>query len=69
MAFALLVSAAITAAPQVSLMPARASATASVRIVAATRVHLGPGEGQRLVRAAIRVEDGSRRPALLVEFQ
>lgn len=69
MAFAFLALAAIAAAPQPSLMPVRASATASVRILTGARVHLGPADGQRLVRAAIRVEDGSRRPALLVEFQ
>ena len=69
MALALLAFAAIAAAPQASLMPARASATASVRIVSGTRVHLGPAAGQRLIKAAVRIEDGSRRPALLVEFQ
>ena len=69
MTFALVAFAAIAAAPPASLMPVRASATASVRIVAAARVHLGPANGQRLVKAAIRVEDGSRRPALLIEFQ
>ncbi len=71
MAFALLVSAAFAAAPA-TLMPARAQATASIRIITAARVHLGPSRNsgeQQLVRAAVRIEDGSRRPALLVEFQ
>ena len=69
MTFAILALAVVAATPNSSLMPARASATASVRIVSAGRVHLGPLSGQRLVKAAIRIEDGSRRPALLIEFQ
>lgn len=72
MAFALLALTSLAATPQASVMPAHASATASIRIVLGARVHLGPatdrGE-QALVRAAVRIEDGSRRPALLVEFQ
>ncbi|MEO6580860.1 MAG: hypothetical protein ABIN83_06875 [Sphingomicrobium sp.] len=53
-------------------MPTRADATVSVRVVSGARVHLGPpanGAEQRWIPASVRIEDGSRRPALLVEFQ
>jgi len=63
--------AAASIASSGSMLPARASATASVRIVAGARVHLGPsaaGEA-RLVKANVRIEDGQRRPAQLIEFQ
>ncbi|MES2903830.1 MAG: hypothetical protein V4696_06570 [Pseudomonadota bacterium] len=42
---------------------------ASVRIVHGARVHLGPSSTVRLVKASIRVEDGQRRSAYLIEFQ
>lgn len=52
-------------------MPAHASATASVRILAGAVVHLGPAAASQapLVRATVRTEDGQRRPAQLIEFQ
>ena len=59
--------ATLAASPQPTRMPAEAPAMASVRIVSAARVHLGPAE-QRLIRAAVHI-DGARRPAMLVEFQ
>ena len=50
----------------------KVSAQASVRILSGARVTLGErAEGQPYVvsKASVRVEDGSRRPAQLVEFQ
>ena len=47
-------------------------AQAFVRILPAARVSLGPhaeGGGRTLTNATITVEDGTRRPAKLVEFQ
>jgi hypothetical protein len=49
-----------------------AQATASVRILSAARVHLGHGaqpEGYALHAAHVRLEDGRRHPAKLIEFQ
>jgi hypothetical protein len=66
-----LIAAASLASPG-TIMPARASAQASVRIVAGARVHLGPSADAseaRLIKASVRTEDGQRRPAILVEFQ
>ncbi len=68
MTFALLALAAIAQpalAPTAAVMPAQAS----VRILSGARVHLGPSSKARLVKASVRVEDGQRRPALLIEFQ
>ena len=49
--------------------PARMSAQATVRILSGARVHLGPTSEARMVKAAVRVEDGQRRPAYLIEFE
>jgi hypothetical protein len=54
-----------TPGPVGAVMPARASA----RILTGARVHLGPSSTARLVKASVHIEDGQRRPALLVEFQ
>ena len=51
---------------------AEVSAQASVRIVSGARVTLGKaalGEPYLVSKASVRLEDGSRRPAQLVEFQ
>ncbi len=53
--------------PQATRMPPRVTATASVRIIAAARIHFDRAN-PRLVRAAVHV-DGARRPAYLVEFE
>jgi hypothetical protein len=47
------------------MIPARAT----VRIVSGARVHLGPNSTARLIKASVRVEDGQRRTAFLVEFE
>ena len=54
-----------TLRPVGTLMPAQAT----VRIVSGARVHLGPLAKARMVKASIRVEDGQRRPAFLIEFE
>ena len=46
-------------------MPARAT----VRIVSGAKVHLGPSSSAMMVKASVRVEDGQRRPAYLIEFE
>jgi hypothetical protein len=72
MAPLLLAVASLAASSGGTLMPARASATASVRIVSATRVTLGKTADSgnfRVTRANVRTEDGQSRPAQLVEFQ
>ncbi len=51
--------------PVGTIMPARAT----VRIVAGVKVHLGPSSRARMVKATVRVEDGQRRPAYLIEFE
>jgi len=53
------------ARPTGTLMPARAT----VRILSGAKVHLGPASDARLVKASVRVEDGQRRPAYLIEFE
>ena len=68
MALALLALAAIASTP-VAPATTRASAPVSVRILPGARVHLGPSSKQRMVKAAVRVEDGQRRPAYLIEFE
>ena len=68
MALVYLVLAAI-AQPSVAPAPAVMSARASVRIISGARVHLGPTSKARLVKASVRVEDGQRRPAFLIEFE
>jgi len=68
MALVYLALAAI-AQPSVAPAPAMMSARASVRIVSGTRVHLGPTSKARLVKASVRIEDGQRRPAFLIEFE
>lgn len=49
----------------------RASATATVRILAGTVIRNGPAQSSQLpmVRTTVRAPDGTRLPALLVEFQ
>ena len=69
MALALLALAAIASAPAGPAMSARASAQVSIRILSGTRVHLGPSLTARMVKAVVRVEDGQRRPAYLIEFE
>ena len=69
MALAFLALAAIVSAPIGPAAPARASAQATVRILSGARVHLGPSSTARMVKAAVRVEDGQRRPAYLIEFE
>ena len=54
-----------SARPAGTIMPARAT----VRIVAGARVRLGPSSKARMVKASVRVEDGQRRPAYLIEFE
>ena len=68
MVFASLALAAIASTP-VAPAPARASASATIRILQGARVHLGPSSETRLVKASVRVEDGQRRPAFLIEFE
>ena len=53
------------ARPAGTLMPARAT----VRILAGAKVHLGPSSKARMIKASVRVEDGQRRPAYLIEFE
>ena len=69
MALALLALAAIASAPAGPAMSERASAQVSIRILSGTRVHLGPSLTARMVKAVVRVEDGQRRPAYLIEFE
>ncbi len=54
-----------SARPTGTLMPAQAT----VRILSGTKVHLGPSSDARLIKASVRVEDGQRRPAYLIEFE
>jgi hypothetical protein len=54
-----------SARPTGTLMPAQAT----VRILSGAKVHLGPSSDARLVKASVRVEDGQRRPAYLIEFE
>ena len=68
MLFALLALATI-ASTSTGPVSARASAPATVRILSGARVHLGPSSKARMVKAAVRVEDGQRRPAYLIEFE
>lgn len=65
----------LAAAPLVSAhvpTKAAAAAQASVRILKPARVRLGAEpqpDGRKLQAATVTVENGSRRPAQLVEFQ
>jgi hypothetical protein len=62
----------MTSTPGATLMPARASAQVSIRIMSATRVTLGKTADSgnfRVTRVNVRTEDGQTRPAQLVEFQ
>ncbi|MCY7280786.1 MAG: hypothetical protein LH610_07815 [Sphingomonas bacterium] len=68
MVLAFLALAAITSAPALPVAT-RMPASASVRIVSGARVHLGPASRPLMVKAAVRIEDGQRRPALLIEFE
>ena len=55
-----------------STMRATASARAGVRILTAAKIRLGSHvqpEGYKLNASSVTLEDGSRRPAKLVEFQ
>ena len=69
MALALLALAALASASPSSSTLTRASALATVRILSGARVHLGPSSKAHMVKAAVRVEDGQRRPAYLIEFE
>ena len=67
---ALAAAGAATAAPPArNAARATASAPATVRILPGARVHLGPASRARMVKAVVRVEDGQRRPAYLIEFE
>ena len=70
-AYALL-AAAVSPAPVHVPTKAVAPAQASVRILSGARVNLSAAaqpEGHAVKRAQVTVEDGTRRPAQLVEFQ
>ena len=70
-AFALLAATAPSAPVHVPTR-AVASAQASVRILSGAKIRLSAAaqpEGHVMKRAQITVEDGTRRPAQLVEFQ
>ncbi|HEV2044102.1 MAG TPA: hypothetical protein VGR05_05425, partial [Sphingomicrobium sp.] len=69
MALALLALATLASASPSSSTPARASALATVRILPGARVHLSPSSKAHMVKASVRVEDGRRRPAYLIEFE
>jgi len=69
MALALIALMALASASPTSLPTIRASAPATVRILPGARVHLGPSSRARMVKAAVRVEDGQRRTAYLIEFE
>ncbi len=69
MAIAFFLLAALASAPAAPSTEARASVPATVRILPGARVHLGPSSKARMVKAAVRVEDGQRRPAYLIEFE
>jgi hypothetical protein len=65
-------AAAVAQAPVHVPTRAVAVARASARIVRPARVTLSTGpqpDGHKLQAATVTVEDGSRRPARLVEFQ
>ncbi|MEO7410989.1 MAG: hypothetical protein ABIU10_06685 [Sphingomicrobium sp.] len=51
--------------PTATLMPARAT----VRILSGAKIHLGPSSDARMIKASVRIEDGQRRPAFLIEFE
>ena len=61
----LLALSALTPAPVAPASPPRAV----VRIVSGARLHLGPTSKARMIKASVRVEDGQRRPAYLIEFE
>ena len=76
LAIAVLAAQVGAAVPGESIQPwnsrVSASAHATVRILSAARISLGSEtqpEGYKVVDARIRVEDGSRRQAKLIEFQ
>ena len=54
-----------SARPTGTMMPARAT----VRILSGAKVHLGPSSQAMMIKASVRVEDGQRRPAYLIEFE
>lgn len=60
---------ATLAQPSASAVPATLPARASVRILSAARIHLGPASTAQMVKASVRIEDGQRRPAYLIEFE
>ena len=69
-----LMAAQLAALPPANVRSARvtASARASVRILSAAKVHLGSRAqpaGHKATETGVTLEDGSRRPAKLVEFQ
>ena len=68
MALAFLALAAIASVPTAPVAT-RMPTTATVRILSGARVHLGPSSSKRMVNAVVRVEDGQRRSAFLIEFE
>jgi len=69
MALVLLASVALASALPAQPTAARASASATVRILPGARIHLGPSAKARMIKAIVRIEDGQRRPAFLIEFE
>ena len=68
----LLAMAAATPAPSPARPAVSAQATATVRIVNGAAIRFGQSANAgswTLTRAQVRVEDGSHRPARLIEFQ
>ena len=68
MTLAFLALATIASTP-VAPATARAMAPVSVRILPGARIHLGPSSDRLMVKAVVRVEDGQRRSAFLIEFE
>ena len=71
MALALIALAALASTPANVSAPiaTRMPAQATVRILPGARIHLGPSSKARMVKASVRIEDGQRRPAYLIEFE
>ena len=73
MVLALIASAALASTPAISTgsvpVATRMPAQATVRILPGARVHLGPSSMARMIKASVRLEDGQRRPAYLIEFE
>jgi len=69
MALAFLASAVLASASSAPSTASRASAPATVRILPGARVRLGPSSKAFMIKATVRVEDGQRRLAYLIEFE